>query len=228
MITELEDRLVDVKGTFFEAVEQVNCETIQHSDQIAKARTNTPSLWDQEHWVGDFPMCTLEDDEIVLYLGRLEVNPMILNPSVALNQIIEKGVYIPSDGEIKRVKESKRTTRISLIDITEQYCGFKNECMYFEFRTSKDQPYFSENQWSIAKRAFGSGNDFERYMEFLADNEISSTGVHFMSPSLARELLKYNQALGLMAYINKSAFFIIPPSIKDIMWMRAVELTKRI
>ena len=200
MTTEIAEKTLEtVVGTLVGAFRQLVRGTILHSDQLTTGRRDDIGLRNRWFYTADSAVYTIEEvngiDEVFLYLGRGDTNPVFNNIEEATQQLITRRNYIPSREDVEAVKNADTTLRVKLSDLSLQENSSKNsKCRFFEIDTA-NYGSLNEHQRKVAERVYGSGEDFEQNMEMLRKNRIKTTRVYVLNPDYVRENVPQGGAL---------------------------------
>ena len=157
----------------------------------------------------------IKEADIILYVARLESNPIILNPERALPQLRQNGFYRPTPEEIDKVISSSRSIRINVSKMYLESCG--NECGVFRFYTNrKEFDDYNEDEQTIIGRIFGQEREFARNMKFLRDNGIHASGFHIVLPDKVGALINEGQSIAYIPKMHRTSdtYFFIEPQYK--------------
>lgn len=198
----IDSKLINPQGRLLDIAKQVDLNTVQHAREIQKSRLTDKDLRGMWFWTADFPLYTVENMEVVLYLADRENNLIFKNLDDSINQLRNKNNYFPKDSDIGAVINSTSTLKTELSDLKLQ--KFDNEWSYFEISTTsktedKKHNYDSLNsaQRAITERVHGLGEDFNKTMKMLNESGIATTRVYVLNPDYVKKTLISNDAKSL-------------------------------
>lgn len=175
-------------GPLAQTFPQLERATILHSDQLTTERRINPKLRDQWFYTADSSLYVVEReggrDEVFLYLGRGETNPVFNNIEEAVQQLMRTGNYIPPKEDVEAVKSAGTTLRVKLSDLRLQ--GGDSEWRYFEIDTAN---YHNLNPMErrVVERVYGQGDDFIKNMEMFNDSGIRKIRVYVLNPDYVKQ-----------------------------------------
>lgn len=212
MITD--SKFINPKGTFLDAISQVDSVTIKHACDIQKSRLTNLDMRNENYWTGDFSLYTFENGGAVFYLSKAENNLVFKNPKNLFYSFTKKSNYFPKDYDISSIISSDSInsditlkTQMSELNLFE----FDNEWSYFEiFTASKkdDEKYnydlLNPAQRSVAEWVHGSGEDFVKTMNMLNNAGITRTVISLLHPCYVRNVLRgfHANSIARISYIN--------------------------
>ena len=225
-MTTIDSKLINPQGRLLDIAKQVDLNTVQHAREIQKDRLTDKDLRGMWFWTADFPLYTIENKEVVLYLADRENNLILKNLDDAVSQLRNKNNYFPKDSDIGAVINSTSTLKTELSDLKLQ--KFDNEWSYFEMYTAsktedKKHNYDSLNpaQRAIAEKVHGQGEDFHKTMKMLRDPKgnnsndgIRTTRIYVLNPEYVKKTLNSNDAKSLARgsflyyFFNYDSYFI--------------------
>ncbi len=172
--------------------------TIRHSDQLTTERRINPKLRKQWFYTADSALYTVEDGEVILYLGRGPTNPIFKNIKKATHQLITTENYIPPKADIEAVVKAESTLKVKLSGLRLQgdkgLQGDNYERCYFEIKTA-DYDKLNPEQRRIAERVYGQGNDFKENMKMLNEAGIRTTRVYVLNPEYVKNNVPQDGAI---------------------------------
>jgi hypothetical protein len=190
--------------------------TIQHGDEICKARITDSEMRGQWFWTADASLYQVEGKQVFLHLGRAKDNLVFRHIDDAVAQISNTGNYIPSLEEAKAVMEADTTLKIMLSDL--KLSKHDDEFSYFDVSTTKYDE-LNPSQRAFAERVYGSGDDFKQYMATLKAEGKDSTKVYVLNPEYVKKNVgKDNvvcRASVLLFFDCSSNFYAVNRSIGD-------------
>jgi hypothetical protein len=158
--------------------------TIQHSDEICKARITDEDMRGQWFWTGDAPLYQVDGKEVILHLGRAEDNLVFRHIDDAVSQISKTGNFIPSLEEANGLMAADTTLKVKLSDL--KLRKHDAEFSYFAVSTTKYNN-LNPSQRAFAERVYGSGDDFKQYMATLKAAGKDSTRVYVLNPEYVKK-----------------------------------------
>jgi len=198
----IDSKLINPQGRLLDIAKQVDLNTVQHAREIQKDRLNDKDLRGMWFWTADFPLYTMENKEVTLYLADIENNLIFKNLDDAVSQLRNKNNYFPKDSDISKVINSTTTLKTELSDLKLQ--NLDNEWSYFEIYTAsktedKKHNYDSLNpaQKAIAEKVHGQGEDFHNTMKMLNKSGIATTKIYVLNPDYVKKTLNSNDAKSL-------------------------------
>lgn len=206
--------------------------TILHADQLTNERRTAEDplraeLRNQMFYTADSPLCTVEDGEGILYLGRNKVNPVFNNLVEAALQLIATGHYIPPKADMEALINAEDTLRVRLSDLGLQETI--SEWSYFEIDTA-DYNGLNEHQRTVAERVYGQGNDFIENMKMHNDVGIMKIRIYILNPDYVKNNVPQGGALAwasrLVGFPNDSRFDAICDVDNDSGLRGVVDVTK--
>lgn len=191
-----EGTLENIVGKLAETFPQLERSTIQHAYQITTERRTNPELRDTEFYTADSALYTVEKEgsrnEVFLYLGRGDTNPIFNNIEEATQQLIQTRNYFPPREDIEAVKSAESTLRVKLSDLKLQKSDYGFS--YFEIDTANYDKLNSE-QRRVAEHVYGQEENFEQNMEMLRQNGINKTEVSVLNPDYVKQNAPQDGAL---------------------------------
>lgn len=148
-----------------------------------------------ENWfqTSNFSMYAREGDDLVLYLGGRENNPLYDNPFHSVNYSLNLGVYTPTPEQIEKVHESVisgETFKAKFKDIANS--GNPSSGIIID---TNSFPSLTKTQRDFAEKVYGLGEEFEENMEFLRDNGISHVSIkYYLCEEFTAKNLRYNNS----------------------------------
>ncbi len=216
MAQTAEITLETLVGPLAQTFRQLERVTILHSDQLTTERRINPKLRKQWFYTADSAVYTVETeggkDEVILYLGRGETNPIFKNITEAIQQLVKTekltGNYIPPKEDVGAVVKAESTLRVKLSGLGLQKSN--DEVYYFEIQTD-NYDKLNPEQRRIAERVYGQGNDFIENMKMLNEARIRKTNVYVLNPDYVKKNVTQDGALarasGLDIFYNDSRFY---------------------
>ena len=204
-IQAVEERALEtLVGPLAKKFPQLVRDTILHSDQLTTERRTNPGLRDQWFYTADSALYTVEKegrkDEVFLYLGRNEVNPIFNNIEEATRRLIWTGNYIPPKEDVEAVKSADTTLRVKLSDLRLQ--GDNPEWRYFEIDTA-NYGKLNPEQRRVAERVYGQGYDFVENMKMFNEDRIRKIGVYVLNPDYVKRNVPQNGALARASRLSR-------------------------
>lgn len=165
----VEERGLDnTRGILAWIVPVFELKTIQHADEITTERRTNLALRDFVFYTADYAMYELEGDDAVLYLGRVDTNPIFGNLEESTTQLSRNGNYRPSEAEAEAVREADTTLKVKLADL--ELWGRIHDFCSFEIDTAHWSNLLNDSQRKVAERVYGSMEEKEdeggTYSEF--------------------------------------------------------------
>jgi hypothetical protein len=161
-------------------------------------------------YTADFPMYSVEDGEVFLYIAREPNNLFFDNFAEGTRQLHKTGHYTLTDrNNIDRVVHAADTLRICLsnLDLVDNP---KPKIKTFEFDT-EDYDVLNAEQRRLAERLFCSGDEFKEYMrilnnrEYLLRSPIFSISVIVLNPDHVKHYCPANGALATASMLGNAA-----------------------
>ena len=188
--------LINPQGRLIDIAKLVDLNTVQHASEIQKDRLTDKDLRSMWFWTSDFPLYTMNKDEVVLNMATCENNLLFKNIDDAVAQLREKNNYFPKSEDVSSVVSGHNTLPIALNGLNLQKHG--SEWSYFEIDTKKYGKTLNSLQKIFAERVHGKGEDFEKVMEMLAkEGKISTTKIYTLNPEYVKNTLKNNNVESL-------------------------------
>lgn len=221
-----------VRGKLPDVVEALEVGTIQHSDQICKARTEWSAEDDTErtYWkkpirtasgaictmgddidtaeimqtlrTADGAIYTVEDGEVYLHLTRGRNNPVFGNIDEAARQLTERSFYKVRKGDVLKYIEAEDTITVKLSDLGLEPYLPERDDS-FVIDLNKPED-LNPAQLEVAERAYGSGSDGERYMNDLREAGLERVRVCTFRDSYVKEHANRDEALVTLCSITSS------------------------
>jgi len=193
------ENLVNKQGSLAKIFLQFDSNTIQHSREITNDRRILENEAEREElrkawfWTVDFSLYTIEDNDVVLYLGERKNNLIFKNIEEATNQLAKNNNYIPKKEDIETVISSKSTliTKLSDLELKEH----DDELSYFEIDTVKYNGTLNKAQRTFAERVYGQEDDFKNNMKMFRDASISTTRIYVLNPKYVKNHVKEGSAI---------------------------------
>ena len=189
-------------GPLAETFPQLDRATILHSDQLTTERRTNSELRNQWFYTANSAVYTVEKvngiDEVFLYLGRGETNPIFNNIGEAIKQLITDGNYAPPKEDVEAVKSAKTTLRVKLSDLKLQ--GNEFEYIFFGIDTAS-YGSLNEHQRKVAERVYGQGDDFVANMKMLNEAGIRETRVRFLNPDYVKRDIPPDGAIARASWL---------------------------
>jgi len=182
--TALENIVTSEQDTLPSLLKVFDPLTIQHSDEICKARITDADMRSPWFWTADAPLYQVDDEEVFLHLGRAKDNIVFRHIDDAVEQIRSTGNYIPSLDEANALMAADSTLTIMLSDL--KLSKQDNEFSYFEVNTTK-YDNLNPSQRVFAEMVYGSGDDFKQYMATLKAEGKESTRVYVLNPDYIKK-----------------------------------------
>jgi len=111
-------QLTNVSGTLKDAYLQLRPDTIQHSDEIQKARLiDDTGLRNRYLWTADFALYGVEEGNVVLYLARGEHNLIFQNIEEATDQLTNTGNYVVRAQDSESIVNAESTLRVDISNL---------------------------------------------------------------------------------------------------------------
>jgi hypothetical protein len=200
-----------------DVAKQVDLTTVQHAHEIQRDRLTDKNLRGMWFWTADFPLYTIENNEVVLYLADCENNLIFKNLDDAVSQLRynnklgNKNNYFPNDSDIGIVINSASTLKTELSDLKLQ--NFDNEWLYFEIYTASKTEDKKHNydllnsaQRAIAEKVHGQDEDFNSTMSMLNKSGKAKTRIYVLNPDYVKKILNSNDAKSLARISILSSF----------------------
>jgi hypothetical protein len=191
-------------------VKQLVQGTWQTVVEVMAARRTQQGLGNSSFYTANFAMYTVEDGEVILYLGGREANPILANLDEACRQLVQKRDYIVPEVAAQAVRdsvESGYTLRVEMQDL--ELKTDKNGFSYFSIETD-DYDRLNPTQRAVAERIYDTDDNFVANMQMLADTRIPCVKVYVLNPEYVAEHAQENdvvRACFLDDYYN-SCYFI--------------------
>jgi hypothetical protein len=212
--------------------------SFQTSAELTTERRTDVELRDDFFYTANFGVYLVEDDQVVLYFGGREANPILKNIDEACRQLINTKNYRVSKKEMDAVLdsvESGYTLRVVLSDLDlQKYLNDrfrKFEVPTYNMDGNKDPAgyeLFNESQRSLAERVYGTGDDFIENMEMLNHAGISLTEIVVLSPEYVIENTKNSPiarpGTWLLGFDKNSAFALGDSFVHMVLNLRGVKL----
>jgi len=205
----IDSRIITLHGALLNTANKLDPLTIQHARDILKDSQIDESLLKKGFWTGDFPLYTLENNEVVLYLANRENNLIFKDLKTSMPQLMKNHNYFPKDSDIKNVIKSSSTLKTKLSDL--ELKEYLNEWTYYTVYTAsreqnKEKNYDTLNplQRLLAEKIYGVGENFSKTMLlYNSKANIRALVVYVLNPNYVKENLD-NKIKGLarVAYLN--------------------------
>jgi len=192
-----EEQLSTKIGPLIETVPLFKLETIQHADQLMKARIKNPDLRNDWYYTADFPLYTNEADGAYLYLARGKNNLIFKNLEEATIQLSGTDNYIPPKEDIESVINAESTLRIKLSDLG--LIEFANGISQFKIDTSEYK--LNSEQKKLAERIYGQGEDFKESMAMLYREGIAIADIYVLNPEYVKENVVQGSAIARASWL---------------------------
>ena len=162
--------LVNIQSKLLNAFKLLNPDTLQHAADISSERITQKELRKIWFWLADHTLWTIENQELVFYLGTRETNPVFKNIEKATKDLINTHKYSPPDADVEAIiaadstlNISYSTLRLSVDEVVET--KYPKEFIYFEFEPAN--PDLNEEEMKIVLRAYGRNGQFVSVMELF-------------------------------------------------------------
>lgn len=203
-------KVITLRGSVEDTIKKLYPTTIQHARDIQKERLTNIKLLGKWFVTGDFPVYTLEDNDVILYLADKEHNLILRNIDNAKDALKYRHNYYLGFDEMGEIINTKSTLKINLDNVLLN--EFDSEESYLFIRTSNSDktvpvsPIISPLRKPLIEKLYGSEEDFKNTMNMLHHNDIKYTRITLLNPRYVRETLRREQAHGLarLAFIYGS------------------------
>lgn len=165
-MADLKDIIMSEQDTLVNILNKYDPSSIEHSDEICSRRVTNPQLRDERFWTADLPLYHVEGKEVFLYMARRQDNIIFQKTEDASDQLRNTKKYIPSVEDAQKVMKSVTTLKVKVSDLG--LMGEMEDCGYFNVSTI-EYDRLNPSQRALAERAYGSGDDFIRYMAALRE-----------------------------------------------------------
>jgi hypothetical protein len=206
--------------------------TLPHAREIQKERAINNVLGSWSCYTSDFVFYRKEKGKFVLGLADGENNLIIKNLYGAVSQFSSKNHYFPDELDMKNVVASSSTLVTDLSEL--RLKRYSEVWDYLEFSTTKYDD-LNNAERTLAEKIHGSGNDFIRTMNWMAENEASHTMIYVYNADYIAQVLKNNEAESFAIFTHlgdndsymssfgwnecsyePALFYGKPPHIKDV------------
>ncbi len=207
--------------------QQFERDTIQHSDQLTTERRINLELRDIILYTADYGAYTVEDNEVILYLGRIETNPIFNNIEEAIHELMSTGNYIldkdKNKDDIEAIKNAESTLRVKLSDL--ELRRSNSGWYYFEIDTA-NYDSLNKAQREVAERIYGQGDDFIKNMKIFNKAGIGKTRFYVLDPDYVKQETPQDGALvratRLYDFKDRSNFYAIVRNVQERFGLRGV------
>lgn len=237
MSQKLETRIGEIAKT----VLQFDPSTIQHSDEIMKARrleenekekVDLMRLW---YSTPDYFMYTNDGKEVSVYIGRGSTNPIFNNIEEAITQGMTTGKYIVKKEDMEAIKNSDSTLKFGFRDLELKKDSLRlggvdilQQCCYISIDTTDYHEKLNKGGKMVTERFFGKGHDLDKNMDLLKQNGVKKTCVEFLAEDYVKKIVPKDGAIALIGNIlglgNNSRFLASGRNVNDYSALRGVPL----
>ena len=173
----------------------MNYEKVRHNAyEITNCRREAHKLRDLWLWTGDLALYTMENGG-TLYLASRQNNLVAIQMKSATTQLVQTGVYQPSEKEVRSVKNASNTLQVAMKELNLKTLDSDN--CYFEFETS-NLASLSRVQRKLVERAYGIGKDLDRNINMFRESGIHRSGVYVASPDFIQRRSAPNGSVALL------------------------------
>ncbi|MBW3022619.1 hypothetical protein KY308_00760 [Candidatus Woesearchaeota archaeon] len=173
------------------ALLKLDLESIRYSDELTNERRTDESLRSKVFFTADGAAYTVERDEPILYLSR--INLIFGNFRDACRQIEENGNYIPKTSEMKKVFRSRETIRAPLSKLT--IVKESANSHYFEIPTDIYDECLNAYERELAERVFGQGRDFRDNMQMFREAGVDTALFYVLDPEYVLKNTESDKAI---------------------------------
>ena len=177
------ENLVNIRGDYAAVFNRLLRDTVQCADEITTQRRTDTNLRNHWFWTANTALYRTEDKQPILYFlnGDVsrELNPIFNNVETAVDDLISKKDYRPSEEEVKEVIGADPVLRVNLLDLSlkrNEYGSF-----YFDIPT-KGYEDLTQPQFSFTELVFGQGDDLKENMKMLRASGIAKTRISVPNP----------------------------------------------
>jgi hypothetical protein len=185
--TKMLENLANVQGRLVVTYSQLDPDTIQTAAEISNQRRESEKLRHRYFWTRDTAIYDTEKDEGVLYL-TLSESPIFKNIREATKQLAQDCNYQVKQEDLEAAVNAQDTLKVALSDLDLR--RHNGEYSVFEINTTHYNKTLNAAQRTVAERAFGSGEDFDKNMATLKEAGFSKTKVYTLNPRYVKKHAK--------------------------------------